>query len=305
MKKFIFFAPGYDENIGGVIVLHKLCSLLNELGYESYLYPCFRNLEINRKNFLLPLARLAKDFFCGVLPYATNRFFNTPVYSGFISDEFIVVYPENVFGNPLNAKNVVRWLLHRPDYNIGVMYFGQGELYFDFNDFAKDFQYPGSVKSKLPLTITHFPLERYNLEGALPGDQRAGIAYCIRKGRDKLIQHPMDEGIVIDGKSHSEVSSIFKKVKTFVSYDAYTAYSAFAALCGADSVVIPEPGLDKYEWHPRAEARYGVAYGFDDICDARTTVDLLRDKFMNKEADNLYLASCFAEEARVFFGEIR
>lgn len=303
MKKFILFAPGYDENIGGVIVLHKLCDLLNKLGYESYLYPCFRNLEISRKNLYLPMARLAKEFILGLFPYATNKGFNTPLYNGFVSDEFVVVYPENVFGNPLNAKNVVRWLLHRPGYNTGSVYYGQGELYFDFNDFAKDFKYAGSVKSKLPLTITHFPLEIYNLEGALPRGQRVGVAYCIRKGRDKLIQYPKGEGVVIDGKSHGEVSKIFKKVKTFISYDAYTAYSAFAAICGADSVVIPEPGVDKYEWHPEDEARYGVAYGLDDISDARATAELLRDRFLNKEADNLYLASCFAKEASSFFGE--
>ena len=39
MKKFIIFAPSYSENVGGIICLHKLCSLLNQSGYEAYLHP--------------------------------------------------------------------------------------------------------------------------------------------------------------------------------------------------------------------------------------------------------------------------
>ncbi len=41
IDKFIIFAPTYDENIGGVILLHKLCHLLNANGIKSFLFPFF------------------------------------------------------------------------------------------------------------------------------------------------------------------------------------------------------------------------------------------------------------------------
>ncbi len=41
INKFIIFAPTYDENIGGVILLHKLCHLLNAKGIKSFIFPFF------------------------------------------------------------------------------------------------------------------------------------------------------------------------------------------------------------------------------------------------------------------------
>jgi len=35
--RIIIASPSYNPSIGGVIVLHKLCHILNNLGYDSYL----------------------------------------------------------------------------------------------------------------------------------------------------------------------------------------------------------------------------------------------------------------------------
>ena len=37
MSQIIIAAPMYNESIGGCVVLHKLCHILNELGYDSAL----------------------------------------------------------------------------------------------------------------------------------------------------------------------------------------------------------------------------------------------------------------------------
>ena len=42
--------------------------------------------------------------------------------------DLIVIYPEIVFGNPLGAKNVVRWFLHNPGFFSGKIYYGQNTL---------------------------------------------------------------------------------------------------------------------------------------------------------------------------------
>ncbi|MBD9424676.1 WavQ [Pseudomonas sp. PDM15] len=301
MKKFLIFAPAYDANVGGAIVLHKLCSLLNSLGYESYLYPSFINFEISRMGFWRQLLGLVADYVRGFKRYLTNPALDTPVYRGKVTDDFVVVYPEIVFGNPLKAKNVVRWFLHRPGFHTGVVYYGQGELHFDFNDFARGFQYPGAMISELRLMITHFPFEIYNENCALPAGERKGVAYCVRKGEDKTGLHLIDEGIKIDGMSHAEIAEVFKRVRTFISYDSYTAFSVFAAICGTDSIVIPDQGVDKLRWHPRAEDRYGIAYGINDLPEARDTVHLLKKRLLDIEEESRRCASLFAKETIDYF----
>lgn len=37
MKKYIITAPSFVPNSGGIIVLHRLCHLLNEAGQEDHL----------------------------------------------------------------------------------------------------------------------------------------------------------------------------------------------------------------------------------------------------------------------------
>ena len=122
--KFVIFSPSYSENNGGAVTLHHLCDLINKVGYECYLYPGFDSFEINILNYKAVLPK----FFKKVLMQPFRRFkkskrFSTPTLNNFPGkfalDELVVIYPEIVFGNPLGAKNVVRWLLHNPGFFSG------------------------------------------------------------------------------------------------------------------------------------------------------------------------------------------
>ena len=76
--------------------------------------------------------------------------------------------------------------------------------------------------------------------------------------------------IPIDGLSHEEIADIFNRCSVFYSYDEATFYSQYAAICGCLSVVVPGLYSSREEWvasHPIA--RYGVAYGLDDLDHAR------------------------------------
>jgi len=37
--KFVIYAPRYRSDSGGAIAMHKLCDVLNTLGYPSFLWP--------------------------------------------------------------------------------------------------------------------------------------------------------------------------------------------------------------------------------------------------------------------------
>ena len=106
MKKnlpYIIVTPSYVPNSGGIIALHKLCHDLNQMGERAFLH----HLNVDKKNY-----------------FETNRNYQTPIADeNIIRSDSIILYPEIVNGNPLNGKNIVRWLLNRPGEIGGDGYF--------------------------------------------------------------------------------------------------------------------------------------------------------------------------------------
>lgn len=304
MRKYLIFAPQYNENVGGIICLHYLAHLINESGGEAYVAPIFQGFEFNKLSFKRPLFKVLYSAFVGRFrEFNTNPDFNTKIFEDFNvvneSDEWVVIYPEITFGNPLKAKNVVRWLLHNPGFHTGTFYYGAGELHVKYHHGFLDFHYPGATLSKNILNISYFPLHLYNDKDVVA--DRTGTAYCLRKGRDREIQHDLTDSILIDNMSHAEVAAVLKRVKVFISYDLYTAYSVFAALCGCDSIVVPQSELSKEEWYPNPESRYGLAYGFNDVTHASATRQLLVEKVYRDHEENLDIVVNFTKEVNNFF----
>ncbi|HIA7302709.1 TPA: hypothetical protein ACWR3Y_004926, partial [Escherichia coli] len=91
------------------------CHLLNVMGHKASLFP-----YVSESNYSL----LNKyQFLKGVINHRLGRFvtnpdFITPVITQInkVTDSSVVIYPEIVNGNPLRAKNVVRWFLHNPGF---------------------------------------------------------------------------------------------------------------------------------------------------------------------------------------------
>ena len=92
--KVIIVAPSYNPQIGGAIVLHKLCDLLNKLGIKAYLTT---TIKLNGTS----------EFF------NLNRQFNTNIATDIDTESDIVIYPEIERGNPFGAKYVVRYILSK------------------------------------------------------------------------------------------------------------------------------------------------------------------------------------------------
>ena len=299
-KKFLIFSKPYDDKSGGIIALHKLASILNDLGHEAYLLRLFKDQIITRGNIIEPLYRVAKSIIESWLPYKLNPHFNTQVLKNppkeFGSD-WIVIYPEIILDNPLQAENVVRWMLYKPAFHSKHKFFHlrENEYHIDFNDFSRDYVFPNIFKSNLKLNVVHFPHDHYNMNGALPDKERSGTAYCVRKGKMKIIVHDLNDSSLIDDEPHIVVASLFKRVKTFISYDPHTAYSSFAVLCGAESVVIPDENISEEQWYPE-NMRYGVAYGFKDLPWARKTTHLLLDEIKRQEQTSIDNVRSFAVE---------
>lgn len=280
--------------------------MINKAGAEAYIFPHFYNLEVNKYNLGKPILKaLYSRLFDSFRRYSINKEFSCKVIKNKLLlgdfDGWVVVYPEIVFGNPLNAKNVVRWYLHNPGFHTKKIYFGSGELCFKYHNGFSNFVNPGSKMSENILNIVYYPLNFYNMDSI--NANRQGVAYVIRKGKGRELKHVDDNSILIDGMSHVEVARVFKSVKVFISYDLYTAYSYFAALCGCDSIVMPMPGVSKEQWYPQEESRYGLAYGFEEIEYARKTRSKLIAKIKSDHERNAEVVTNFIEETQEFFGE--
>lgn len=302
---FVIFSPSYDDNHGGPIALHYLCHLLNEMGHHAVLVPLYKTYESDQRFPFKGLVKsLASQYRSWKKKYAVCPGLNTPVVSRPklpLASNVVAIYPEIVAGNPLGATHVVRWFLHRPGCQTGKVCFGTGELYFDYNAFSGGFGIYGSKLSKNKLFITKYHKHLYNSTGALDYQSRQGSAYCIRKGVGKAIIHNLENSILIDGMTHEEISRVFKRVKTFISYDTKTMYSIMAVACGAESVVVPDEGVTKAQWEPNPVRAYGVAYGFDDTENARLTTHEAIKQLELQDIESRQAVSKFLVEVQEYF----
>ncbi|MGL5664810.1 MAG: hypothetical protein ACRDD9_01650 [Shewanella sp.] len=302
--KVLVYAQNFDGKNGGTVVLHRLVHLINTATkHEAFLVPNSLDLTVSKYSTLGIKQNIkhAKK----VRRYTTKSQWETPVLYSLKEIDMsrvIVVYPEITSGNPLNAENVVRWLLHQPGYFSGEVNYGEGELIFKFNSAIDDFSLPYSKTSTNELKVIYYPTDLYNEEGALPYQERTLTCHAIRKGKHKSKIHP-EESIVIDFLNHEEIARLFKKAKRFISYDDYTAYSIFASLCGCESIVVPDSNKSIEQWYQNITDRYGIAYGFDEtqLKWASDTKHLLKEHIDNEHRRSEQCVINFLDESLDYF----
>ena len=252
--KIIIYTPELNFKVGGIIVLHNLAKDLVDNGCNVMLY------VVNGTKY--------ENIFCNNFATIAD-----------VDDATIVVYPEIVEGNPLNAKNVVRWMLC----DIGVhcsrdIYktWGSNDLVFHFSTFNAKYD-PHSIE--LLYTIWIDPaVKNKNMA-------RSGSCYLFKKAsafhKNIRLIHPMD-AVLIDNCSNEEIIEIFNNKEYFYCYDPYSFYTSIAVLCGCIPIVYPLEGVNKLDWlKTRAMFQIyldkqdnvaGIAYGFDDVKYAHETL---------------------------------
>lgn len=295
---FVIYAPPYDENSGGSLVLYKLYALLRELGYSAYLQPFVSNAAAGpyvlgswydpRALFYMHRLRL---YYRMKSPYPLR----------FVSQiqlkDAVVVYPEVVDGNPVGARKVVRWLLHQPGFHTKVINYGTDDLFFYF-----DRQFDSPAFNSYPdnqLRVLESFSHVYSQKNFGP---RTGACYLVRKGIDRTLDYHPADAEQLDGKSHAEMAEAFNKYKYFYSYDLHTMYSRFAAVCGCKSIVVPEKRLDIDQWRPNPSSQYGVAYGFDDLPRAEATRPMLLELMAESENESRRSVDFFVRRCQQHFG---
>lgn len=279
-KKLIIYTYEFDLNSGGVIVLHQLCHLLNKIGFQAYLWPAHRKYYPLNKFFSRIFHGLEYYFQQRKNPFKTNECFYTPIASHRDLEGAIVLYPEVVNGNPLKARHIVRWLLHKPGFHTGEVEFCDDELIFGYGKECSGSGY--QIDEENTLIIRYIMLDIYMQTNF---GERSGACHMVRKGDGKSIVHDANS-VQVDGLSHEEICKVFNDSKIFITYDPYTYYSTYASICGCDSVVIPDEGVKKEAWRGREKERYGISYGLKDIEYGRKTKKMMFEYIDSQERGN-------------------
>lgn len=273
MKNIIIYThmENFSFTDGGTLVQYLLANCLEELGQIVRIYP-----QSGQKS-------------------------DNPVFSKFYNNDFpiddntVVVYCEGTHGNPLNAKYVVRWMLSKLGQNVCydmVNTWGKTELVYYFNSEDKIANNPDKINSLykfLNVLYLHPCIVNNNLQS------RNGTCFTIRKSMSihktlKQAVHPSNSFEITRNHTQLECIEIFNNHKYFVSYDSLTFLSVISALCGCISIVITVDGLSKQDWLNTTAATeylketgeqilYGIAYGRDDIQNAKNTLHMAKEQW--------------------------
>ena len=256
---------------GGNVVQYLLGQILKENGQNVRIYP---SSGIKTQNSIF------SDFYNNDFP---------------IDDNCVVIYCEGTQGNPLNAKNVVRWMLSKLGQNVPYNWvdtWGKNELVYYFNSEKKIQNKPdklGSIYKMLNVIYINPYATNSNL------NPRYGTCFTIRKaiethGKLPRAVHPQGSCEINKNHSQTEIIQIFNNNKYFISYGAITFLSVIAALCGCISIVIKVDGLSEQDWlntmpvadYLKASGEtmlYGIAYGADEIQKAIDTLAMAKEQW--------------------------
>lgn len=261
MNQVIIAAPSYNESVGGIVVLHKLCHILNELGYNSS---------------LIPTEKLAG----GLYQIHTNPKYNTKLTTEINQEKDIIIYPEIQEGNPWGVKNVVRWILnsyHTPDDQNYMVTWSDSDYWVYYDDVWYD-----GFREKNMLYIRETKLEKfknYNIKRDIEA------CFTYRKNhhlKESLVKiHPKEALEIPKHISDEALLEIFNRSKRFYCYDTESYLSELASLCGCESIVVPHETA-KFNKTPR----WGVAYGVENLQFALDTREKLIKTLIQQELDN-------------------
>lgn len=214
---YYIYAPAYREDSGGTRAMHYLCHALNLAGEEAYVI----SDGISDK---LRTPRLMDS--------DRHRHNNE-------NREPIVVYPEIVTANPLNALNVVRYLLNIPGFLFNKpVEWQETDLVYTHG--------PDIVPAGMSAQILQIPLINtniYNSEGTTPSKRKGKLLWINRflsRGGQLL---PITEGATeisyrVAHRTAVELRELYRNAELLYTYEQSTAcYEAM--LCGCPVVYIP------------------------------------------------------------------
>ena len=225
-------APVYRKNSNGVRILYELSEMIRRQGFSS-LVLCYEEETKNSTEYVLPIpSRYSK--------YRIQLGSNFCNYR--IRDEYIVIYSEIISDNPLQAKNVVRYLLNRPSYITGH------SVNYGRNDYL--ISYSLLVDSNLPqMFILNDDRTYFHPRNFYEKDDLVCIYYGkvidpnIRDPKLKSLINKFKQKIIITREfpqTRKELGELLRRSRLLVSLDPISNITYEATLCGTPSLIVDD-----------------------------------------------------------------
>lgn len=272
------YIPTVNFYAGGTLVLATLCKTLRELGYDTRLIILhdFPRTKFTRRRFIYNCVKKnikykikSSTFLQKYFPRAKFTIHDTTAVSvlkvegikvqwhPFINkSNSIVIYPEVLYGNPLGARNVARWLLYDYYYKNDPTAYSNEDLFFAYREVFNDSQL--NPENHI-ITIKYFDKSLYRQYNFA---EREGNCYIIHKGRTRPDLPKKFDGQVFDHKmTQEELVEMLNQHKYCYCFDPQTFYMKIAAVCGCIPILVMEEGKTEKDYLSASEHHYGVAYG--------------------------------------------
>jgi hypothetical protein len=227
MINFIIVAPPYTARSGGVMILHELCTALNNLGYNAGLAIITEGSQANQNfKFGFSAALEFLDEFGKYFDYFTNK--SQQEIDNYIKNA-CVIYPDIIKGNPLNGAVYATYVLGKPLYEIISKYIiSYSKIYHPYPNMV--LYKPFLNKWVNDVGATHWSERKLNLTYIGKGE---GYARCFLLDGTVLIERDWP-------KDKRQLAELLRNCKYFFSWDSITATVTDAVLCGAVPVLLQE-----------------------------------------------------------------
>jgi len=331
----LFYTTPLNEHSGGIANCYLFVKLCREKNINIFLCPILKTIP--SLGFFSPFDNKSLD---EISQQEINNYFNNDSsFKDIIVNidtlkhrDNIIIYTEDVEGNPAEQKFVVRWLHFFPNPNAAKTYSYESDYICFFSDYIfnlydnlcgnlniHNFIKPHIIKPNI-LRVFHFKKNTYKNFNDNFKIEREGRCLVVRKGyppasfrnndlefnnySNNIISENAKLGfdIIGHGITHSDMIKLFNKKQLFLSFDPFTFTLVIASLCGCDSVVVKIPNLTKEEWQNSDPFhKYGIAYGIDDIEEAIKTRHKLEEHVYNMYLENNANIDNFIGSIKEFF----
>jgi tetratricopeptide (TPR) repeat protein len=229
-RPYYVYAPPWRRNSAGKKAMHLLCHHLNKIGEEAYVH-----------------LHIASE---------VNPLLQTPLLTGEVmarhramGAEPVVIYPEVLHGNPLNARYVVRYILNHPGLLGGPKTFDDSDLLVYYHpEYMSELDKTGEVPI---LLLPTWDYSVFNNENNEWDNKRNG--HLIYPGRyDEAKDHYpelFENATIITSDwpdTHEALASLFRKSRVLYCF-ANSAILSEARLCGCPVVLLDSPFSQKPE----------------------------------------------------------
>ena len=274
-KTFLVLAPPFAHNSAGNVVLHELCNAIIDCGYTAHII----FIDIKKPEWGYGVSHNPKFYNEGLkridIPPELGESWVKSVL-----DLGITIYPEIISGNPLKARNIVRYFL-----NSDGAITGSKSLYQP-NDFCLAFSKHYFDKPHAYLIKPVLTPEFNGINAPLFDERKLNLTY-FGKGHKYASCFRAQDSVILPSdwpKSKAELALLLKNTRYLYSWDSQSSIITDAICCGAKPVLLQfnQISREKLDDHEFGRIPYLVGLIKDGTIDIQDNKDyeILRYQFL-------------------------